>query len=241
MKTNPDAIAAEQAYTVLKKQQEMKKKQQESRVKISAELNDLIESIVKEHQLKGDLLRFKKSVKWIDISTFKKVELQFAVQSKRDTFDDSKRTMAYFYAMAKNMQKQKEQNCREQVARRRYGLDRQAKEERQKVKLALEEKQRQQQLLNAPHLRVIQAAKQEMAVTPLLKKTITIFKKKMDEALLSILRKNRDRKQKFIEKIHHGIMALSEFSLQTRYQMINYINNRLNELSPHSGKVVTPV
>ena len=240
MRAEMDSVAAEKAYSILKAQQELKAKQQEQRLKITAEFNDLIESIVKEHQLSGDLLRFKKSLKWIEISTLKEAEYQFAVQSKRDTFDPAKRNMAYFYAIAKNLQIKADQTRREKVAYRRYSLDRQAKEKRLKIKLVLEEQKRQQIIAKAPHLRVIQALKGEMSLPPDFRKTVTIFKKKMDEALLSILRKNHAAKQNFVNKIHEEVMSLSEFSLETRYQIINQVNNRLKELSP-SLKVVTSI
>jgi len=240
MKARLDSTAAEEAYKELKAQEELKKKHQEQRLKISAELRYLIESIVKEHHLSGDLLHFKKSMKWIEISTTKKADLQFAVQSKKDTFDAGKRTMAYFYAIAKNMQMEIDQGRMQQEWRRLYSLEREFKEERHKLALALEEKQRQRMLEKSPHLRVIQAIKGEMSLTPDLRKTINFFKKMLDEALLSILRKSSATTKQIIEKIHEGVMALNEFSLETRYQLINQINNRLNELSLNFAKVVTP-
>jgi hypothetical protein len=240
MKANLDSIAAEEAYKELKAQDELKKKHQEQRLKITAEMRHLVENIVKEHHLSGNMLQFKRSMRWIEISTIKKAAMQFAAQSKRDTFDAGKKNMAYFYAIAKNMQLEIDQNHMQQEWRRLYSLEREFKEERNKIQLALEEKQRQRMLQKSPHLRVLQAIKGEMSLPPDFRKTIKFYKKMLDEALLSILRKSNIIKKKFVEKIHEGVMALSEFTLELRYQLINQINNRLNELSPNSAKVVTP-
>jgi hypothetical protein len=241
MKAKPDSIAEEQAYKVLKAQQDLKREQQEQRLKIRAEFSDLLDNIVKEHQLSGDLLRLKKSMKWIEISTIKAAEQQFAVQSMRDTFVPAKRTMAYFYAIAKNMQLEKDQKRKEQTARRRYSLDQQAKAQRQEINLALEQQQRNQMLEKEPHVRVIQALKSHMTLPPAFRKTMTIFKNNMDEALLAIIRKKQQTRDKFIEKVHKGIMALSDLSYEARQQLIDQINQRITELSKTSKKVVTPI
>lgn len=241
MKAKPDSIAEEQAYNLLKAQQDLKREQQEQRLKISGEFSDLLDNIVKEHQLSGDLLRLKKSMKWIEISTVKAAEQQFAVQSMRDTFVDAKRTMAYFYTIAKNMQLEKDQQRKEKTARRRYSLDQQAKAQRQETKLALEKQQRNHMLEKEPHVRVIKAVKSHTNLPPAFRKTMTIFKNNMDEALLAILRKKQQTRNKFIEKVHKGIMALTEFPLETRQQLIDQINQRITELSIESKKVVTPI
>ena len=241
MKAKPDSIAEEKAYKVLKAQQDIKREQQEQRLKISAELGDLLDDIVKEHKLSGDLLRLKRSMKWIELSTIKAAEQQFAVQSMRDTFVPAKRTMAYFYAIAKNMQLEKDQKRKEQTARRRYSLDQQAKAQRQEINLALEQQQRNQMLEKEPHVRVIQALKSHMALPPAFRKTMTVFKNNMDEALLAIVRKKQQTRNNFIEKVHQGIMALTEFSLETRQQLINQVNANIAELSTKPKKVVTPI
>jgi hypothetical protein len=241
MKAKPDSIAEEQAYKILKAQQDLKREQQEQRLKISAEFSDLLDNIVKEHQLSGDLLRLKRSMKWIELSTIKAAEQQFAVQSMRDTFVPAKRTMAYFYAIAKNMQLEKDQKRKEQTARRRYSLDQQAKAQRQEINLALEQQQRNQMLEKEPHVRVIQALKSHMTLPPAFRKTMTIFKNNMDEALLAIIRKKQQTRDKFIEKVHKGIMALSDLSYEARQQLIDQINQRITELSKTSKKVVTPI
>jgi len=93
----------QQAYDQLKAAIERKEKQQEQRMKVSQEFHDLIDSIIKEQRLEGDSLRFKKCLKHVELNTIREAEQQFAVQSGRDTFDEAKRTMVYFSAIARNM------------------------------------------------------------------------------------------------------------------------------------------
>ncbi len=240
MKAKVDSIEAEQAYKTLKAQQDRKKTQSERRLKVSAEFHDLVDSIVKEHKLSGDLLVFKKYLKWIELSTIRKAEQQFAVQSRHDNFSPAKRTMAYFSAIARNMQNEKNQTRKQQAARRRYALDKMDKQKREKIKSELREQKEKNLLENQPHLKVISALQAEMALPVEFRKTINIFKNKIDQALLAILRKKQQRQKVFIEKIHENIMALSEFSMETRYQLVNQINERINTLSLKPAKVVTP-
>ena len=231
MKAKVDPIEAEQAYKTLKAQQDRKKTQSEWRLQVSAEFHDLVDSIVKEHKLRGDLLAFKKYLKWIELSTIRKAEQQFAVQSQRDQFSPAKRTMAYFSAIARNMQNEKDQIRKEQAARRRYALDKMEKQKREKIKSELRKQEEKNLLENQPHLKVIYALKAEMALPVEFRKTINIFKNKIDQALLAILRKKQQHQKMFIEKIHENIMSLSEFSMETRYQLVNQINERINTLS----------
>ena len=55
-------MPTDKAYQALKAQKEIKEQHQEKRLRISRERNDLADSIVKEHRLTGDLLRFKKNL-----------------------------------------------------------------------------------------------------------------------------------------------------------------------------------
>jgi len=240
MQAKLGSVEAGKAYDVFKERQKIKKKQKEQRLKISEQMKDLAESIVREHRLTGDLLRFKRSLRWIEISTLKEAERAFAVQSGRDIFDPAKRTMAYFFAIARNMQIQKDQERREQTARRRYQLYESAKENRKKVQAALEIQREKQLLEKQPHLKLINALKAELNLPESFRATITIFKNQMDQAILSIIRKKTQRRQSLIEKTHEAIMGLAYLSLETRYDLIKQVNERIKVLSNNKVKVVTP-
>jgi hypothetical protein len=240
MKAKLGHIEADKAYQALKAQKEIKEQHQEKRLRISRERNDLADSIVKEHRLTGDLLRFKKNLSWIELSTLKEAESAFAVQSQRDHFDPGKRTIQYFYAIARNKQLEKDKARKQQVAHRRYGLDQKARKERDRIKDALDE-QKQKRLLDAqPHLKITEALKAEMSLPPSFRSRITMFRKQIDHAIRSLLRKKKQKQHTLIEKTHQEIMRLSEFSLDTRYEMIKYVNERIEKLTHHSDKVVTP-
>lgn len=240
MKAELGSVEAGNAYEVFKEQKQIKEKQKQQRLKISEQMKELSESIVREHRLTGDLLRFKRSLRWIEISTQEEAEAAFAVQSGRDTFDPAKRTMAYFFAIARNMQIQKDQERKEQSARRRYQLSESAKENRKKVQAALEMQREKQLLEKQPHLKLINALKAEMNLPESFRATVTIFKNQMDQAILSIIRKKAQRRQSLIEKTHEAIMGLSYLSLEIRYNLIKQVNERINLLSNGKVKVVTP-
>jgi len=240
MQAKLDSVEAGKAYDVFKERHEIKKKQKEQRLKISEQIKDLVESIVHEHRLTGDLLRFKNSMRWIEVSTLKDAETAFSVQSGRDNFDPSKRTMAYFYAIARNMQIRKDQERKEQTARRRYELSESATANREKVQAALEMQKEKQILEKQPHLKLINALKADMNLPKSLRSKITIFRNQMDQAIMSIIRKKAQRRQSLIKKTHESIMEISYLSLEKRYNLIKQVNERINLLSNGKVKVVTP-
>ena len=237
MKAKIDPNQTEKAYEQLSAQREIKKQRTEQRLKISQQFNDLVESIVKEHQLSGDLLRFKQSLKWIEISTLTEAEAQFAIQTNRDNFDPGKRTMAYFYAIARNLQQQKDQARKKQTARRRYGLEQKAKQERQKIRADLARQRRNKE---QPYLKIIEAIKAEMNLPPDFRATSTIFKEQMDEGILLILKRKKQNQQILLNKTSDEIMALNEYSLETRYELIEQLNKRINVLTQKNGKSCYP-
>ena len=240
MKANLDETEAEKAYLALKEQQEKKQKEQERRLKISDQHHVLLDSIVNEHKLKGDTLRFKRSLRWVEISTLKEAEQVFAVYSLKDNFDESKRKMAYFVAIARNLQEAKDQNRKEQVASRRYSLDQTEKECRDRIQSELSLKKEQQRLEKEPHLRLINAIKAHMNLPEDLRESANLFKKFIDESIESFLRKGKQRQKTLIEKINKGIMDLSNLSLNERYQWIEYVNERIDYCLNKKVEVVTP-
>jgi hypothetical protein len=68
--------------------------QQERALKISEEKTELIESVVKEHQLTGDWMLLKKGLRYVEMAAIREAERRFYTISQRDIFDPSKRTMA---------------------------------------------------------------------------------------------------------------------------------------------------
>jgi hypothetical protein len=237
-----DGVDAETAYQALKAQQQQRQQQAEQRLKVSDQYNDLVDSIVKEHQLAGDRLRLKKTMKWIELSTIRKTEAQFSVLSHRDNFDPGKRTMAYFCAMARNFQQEKDQQQREQTARRRYDLDQQSKQQRAKIATELALKKEQQMLEQQPHLAILAAIQCELNLPEAFRAKVAIFKQQIDDTIVSIFKKKlKSQQENFLNKTYQGIMQLVGQSLETKYQFINYIKERVNDLTNFQAKVVTPI
>jgi hypothetical protein len=189
MKAKLDSTKAENAYQVLSDAQKIKQNQQEKRLKISDERNDLLDSITKTLNLSGDRLRFKKSMKWIEISTLKEAEQILSVYSQKDNFDSSKKNMAYFSAIARNLQQEKDQNRKEKIAHYRYGLEAKAVEKREKIQDELKRRKCEELLEKEPHRQLVNAIIAEMNLPSDFRKTIFIFKKQIDESVLSILKK----------------------------------------------------
>jgi len=240
MKAQIDAKEKEKVYEHLKAGQALKKEQEEKRLKISQELSDLLESIVKEHCLSGDFLSFKKSIKWVELSTIKEAEVHFSAQGWRDNFDSAKRTMAYFYGIARNLQNQKDHRQREQTARRRYGLEASAMEEREKIKAELNEKKTEQLWKKKPYLKIIAAIQAETDMPPSLRSVFTIFKKMIDQGILEILNKKKQNRKSLIEKTHQAILEVSEYSMEIRYDWIQKIDERIEILTKKNVKSCYP-
>jgi hypothetical protein len=236
-----DAVDARTAYQALKAQQQKRQQQSERRLKVSAEFNDLVDSIVKEQQLQGDRLRLKKTMRWIELSTIRQAEAQFSVLSQRDNFDPGKRTMAYFYAMARNLQQEKDQQRKDQMVRRRYGLDQEAKRQRAKIATELALQKDQQMVQKQPHLMLLNAIQCELNLPEAFRATITIFKKQIEEAIVSIFKKRlKSHSDNLLNKTYQGIMQFIGLSLEAKYQLINQVKDRVNELTKYQAKVVTP-
>lgn len=241
MKAKLDPLQEADAYRTLSKYQQDREKQKLKRQKINQELCDLIESIVKEHKLEGELLRFKNSMRWIEISTLKQAEQAFAAASQRDNFEPSKRTMAYFAAIARNMQHQKDQERKAKTARRRYELSQSAKEKREKFEAELKKRKQEQQLEKQPYLKITNAIICHSNLPKSFQATTMIFKNKMDQAILSIVKKQKQGRQRLLKKTDDAIMGLSQFSLNVRFEWRNYVNERFNFLLNNKAEVVTPI
>jgi hypothetical protein len=182
-------------------------------------------------------LRFKKSLNWIEISTLREAESQFALLSSRDNFDPNKRNMAYFYAIARNLQRQKDQELKKQIACRRYGLDKKSREKRQEIRQAIVQ---HRQSKEQPYLPIIQAVTGHITLPQQYRATVTLFKALINEGIESLLKLKKATQQKCFDKTFEEIMALSEFPLETRYEMVDLVKNQMGLLTKNAAEVVTP-
>lgn len=240
MKYELDSVSANQIYEIFKKEQDRKNELAEKRLQISAELNDLLEGIVNKYGLSGDVFRFKKSIKWIEISTIKQAEMEYAALSNRDNFDYAKQTTNYFYGIARNLQRKKDEDRKEKTATRRYALDKENKQQREKIQNELIMRRQEKQLQKQPHLELLNAIRAEAYLPPHFRKTITVYKNRMDEAIMSMLKKKRAVCQMQLDKAYHMILDMTQLSIEERYQYINYVKKRIVTLNNNKAKVVTP-
>lgn len=234
------AINSENAYRVLTEQQELRAQSREKLQKIDAEKKELLESIIQQHGLTGDRYRFKRSLKWVEMAVIKEAEQIFSVYSQKDNFDESKRTMAYFSAMARNIQQQRDQQRKEEMARLRYGLEQRAQQRRQALNQELLRRKEAALLEQEPHRSIVNAIMAEMNLPADFRTKISIFKKMIDEGIITLLKKKRQQQQTLLAKTKQEIMGLWNLSLEERYKWVKYIDERMSQLARSEAKVVTP-
>jgi hypothetical protein len=239
MKYQAGDLQLASAYDFLRTRQEVKKAQKEKRLKLSQEHRELMESVAKEQKLSGDMLTFKKALKFVESSTIRDAECDFFVYTKRDDFDESKRCMAYFCGIARNLQNNKDQQRKNEIAQRRFGLDQKARKNREEIKVARLDFVRRQELEKKPWLPLIENLKSEFNL-PTDFKHVAIFRKNIDRTLSLMLGKTKKRYRTMIDKTEYAIMNLAEFPLDKRFAMVEFVKERVEILSNSQAKTVTP-
>jgi hypothetical protein len=241
MQFNPSALESENAYRVLATERDKRREQQEHALKISAEKADLIDSIVKEHQLQGDRLLLKQSLRHVELAAIKEAERRFAVVSQRDTFDPSKRKMAYFCRIALNVQQERDQARRQEVARKRYGLEQKARREREKRELELAYRAEEQQLKKQPYEVIFEGFENYRVLPNDFREHTSFWRPLVDDAIVAIkTHRHARRRQELIDRARQRILAQSQASLSLRYEFIAKVDARMIELGLNMANSVTP-
>jgi hypothetical protein len=231
-------LKLESAFEFLSARQEQKKLLKERRLRISQERRELIESIVKEQQLTGDMAIFKKALSHVESEIIRQAEIAFAVQAGHDHFDESKRTMMYFCGIARHMQDKKDQQKKEEIARRRYGLDQKSRKHRKEILAAQREFQERKELEKKPWLSLVRNLASETRLAPEFKR-FSIFRNHIDRALSIMMEKGSRRFTTMLEKTERMIMDSSEFPLPTRFEMAAFVKDRIDKLTMPESKTVT--
>jgi hypothetical protein len=241
MQFTPSALESKNAYRVLAAQRDKRREQQEYALKISAEKAALIDSVVKEHQLQGDRMLLKQSLRHVELEAIKEAERRFAVVSRRDNFDPSKRKMAYFCRIALNVQQDRDQARRQEVARKRYGLEQQARRERDKRELELAYRAEEQQLKKQPDKVLFESFENYRVLPPGFRQHTSFWRPLVDGAIEAIKRhRHAPRRQELIDRARQMILAQSQASRELRYEFIGHIETRMLELGLNVAKSVTP-
>jgi len=241
MQYQPSELESQRAYQALTRERERRREQQERALKISAEQAELIEGIVKEQRLTGDRLLLKKSLRHVELAAIREAERRFFVASQKDTFDPAKRSMAYFCRIAFNVQKERDRQRREQIARRRYGLDQAARKVRSERQSEIERRRAQQHQQRHPHEAMRQSFEVYRALPESFRAHTGLWKPLLDRAAEAIMRhRNHGHRQQLIDRVRLTILAQSQARLELRYEFLNLIEKRLQELGLNIAKSVTP-
>jgi hypothetical protein len=236
MNYQPTAEQKQQAYDWLKAMSERQQLQQEQRLKVSREFQDLVDSIIKEQRLTGNRLTLKQNLKHCSLSSLRDAELRFVTQSKRDTFIETKRTMAYFAAIARRVQQEKDQAEKECAARRRYHLDLEAKQQRTEIQAQSAEKVQAKVYQLHPEHEIVAILKAEMFLPPSFREKVRLHKNRLQAAVETLITsKTRPQLRAVIEKTEQELMRLDEFSLEVRYEMVALFKEKINAVIQKSG------
>ena len=234
-------LEREKAWRVLAAEKEKKRAQQEKALKIAAEKVELIDSIVKEHALCGDRMLLKKSLRHVELALIREAERRFYVQSQRDTFDERKRSMAYFCKIALNLQKERDQARRQEMARKRYGLDAEARQRRQARQEQLKLAAQNRRYKKYPHELIRQSFESFRLLPEALRTSTAFWRFSLDDAIQSIKnRRNRKLQQTLIDRARLVILEQHEASLELRYEFIKKLETRMIQHGLKVAKCVTP-
>ena len=234
-------LEREKAWRILAAEKEKKRAQQEMALKIATEKLELIDSIVKEHALSGDRMLLKKSLRHVELAIIREAEQHFYVQSQRDTFDERKRSMAYFCKIALNLQKERDQARRQEMARRRYGLDAKARQLRQARQEKLDLAAQNQRYQKYPHELIRESFESYRLLPDPLKMSTAFWRLSLDDAIDSIKnRRNPRQQQALIDRAREVILEQHKAPLDLRYEFINKIETRMIQYGLNVAKCVTP-
>lgn len=226
------------AFEFMAARQEQKKLLKERRLRITQERQELIESVVKERQLRGNMLIFKKALSHIESQIIRQAEIAFAVQAGHDHFDESKRTMMYFCGIARQMQEKKDQQKKEEIARRRYGLDQKSRKNREEMLAAQNEFKARKEFEKKPWVSLVKNLVSETRLAPEFKR-FSIFRNQIDRALSFMMKKGDQHFATMLEKAERMIMDLADFSLPIRFEMVEFVKERIDKLTIPEAKTVT--
>jgi len=228
MNYQPDAAQKQQAYDQLKAAGERKAQQQEQRMKVSQAFHDLTDQIIKEHRLTGDPRRFKQSLTHVELSVIRNAELQFTVQSSRDNFDEAKRTLAYFSAIARALQAEKDAGRRQVITRRRYALDQEASRKRAEIEACRAEQRKRVEYKKHPEKAMVKILQAEMNLPPNFRARSTLFKGYLKTELQNLIKGNHPAKvRQCLINTEKSIMELGQYSINVRQEMIKMVHDYL--------------
>jgi hypothetical protein len=229
MKSELNKECVDNAWQELTAERQRKQENAEKRAQRDEEFNYLINSIVEEHRLKGKIHIMKKSLKNIEKSVLKEAEQNFSVYSMRDNFDGSKRTMAYFCGISRKLQQKNDQMRKKLIAQKRYSLDYEFRQEREKLENELSIAREKQQLEQHPEQVIIESLIIRQNLSKSLRRVVKYWERNIDKAFIIIKRKVNSKQKILINLIYEKIMALSQYTIETRYELLKFIEEKAKQ------------
>ena len=218
----------EEARKGLKAQQERSKKNRGPHPRLSDPVFcKQVDRIIQEHQFDVDRDKALDTLVNFDQSVIDSASIVFSAYSKRDGFDEKKRTFAYFIGIVRNKQKEVDKGRRGSAAdvlRAQRLLDKNAVHDNE-----LEEEQRQekQDLKNEPERVVLKYADRLMRGRLRLMRRTCL--ERIREGLQMLIGKGHSR-DKVFEKLSLSIRSLPDFSEDIKAQMVELLSEEIDKL-----------
>ena len=168
-------------------------------------------------------------MKNVEKSVLRESEQNFSVYSMRDNFDESKRTMAYFCGICRNLQQKNDQMRKKLIAQRRYSLDYEFRQERDRIERGRIIARDKQKLEKNPDDVIIDSLIIRQTLPESFRRVVKYWEKDIDEALNIIKRKVNSKQKIIINLIHEKTMALSQFTIEIRYELLKFIEEKLKQ------------
>lgn len=229
MKSAPDKEYVDTAWQVLQQREQKKREDAEKRALREKEFDYLIDSIAAEHRLDGNIYRMKTSLKNIEKSVLRAAEQNFSVYSMRDNFDESKRTMAYFCGICRKLQQKNDQMRKKIIAQKRYSLDDEFRREREQIEREQSIVRENQNLKQHPEEVIIESLIIRQSLSESLRKVTKYLDRDIDNALRVIKKMVQSKQKKIIDLINERIMALSQYKIEIRYELIKFIGDKFRQ------------
>jgi hypothetical protein len=231
MNYHPTPEEKQKAWDMLTARQ---KEREKARIKKgSSDLYALCEHIIQQHRLHLYCSHdeYIRKVSRFDKDALLKADVEFAVYSQRDSFDDSKRNGNYFYAIVKAKQQEKDDARRKEHLRERYIFEEKKRQESKEEQFTRSEQEARAQKESNPVDYVVKWMKTGFSLKdPALREKFSVFKEKVRDGLVKIFGM-RSWKDTF-QYLKEALMACAEFSLEVRKEMIDYISSEMAHLQP---------
>jgi len=225
----PTEQEREEAIKALKEQSVKSQENKASKkFKILVEKEVLITGLMGRNQLEiSDEERFVKTLRKYDMQAIQEAETDFFAYSKRDSFEESKRTGHYFCGIVRNKQSELDKAKKATIIRERYLIGEENKRRQEKIlereqEIAEEKKQKQ-----FPEKVIVSGYLNLKKLFSAIGKTSNIFINKIKRGINTII--NKQNWKVYLERSRKEVMALTEFNLDERLNIADGVVRLIKE------------